>query len=108
MSQFALLDIPPEGSITGHWRKGTQMPVTKRHKYHIGQQIRTNRHIVSVQGGVDLPVLSVGIVVAHHRHGSHPVYLCDFGPRGELVCNQEQIEPDLALFTTEEVGTQNV
>lgn len=83
------------------------MPRTLRHKWHVGQQIHTTRHVESMSGAVALPPLSVGIVVAHHHVGARPVYLCDFGPRGELVCNQEQIEPDLALFgTTEEMGTR--
>ncbi len=69
-----------------------------RHKWHVGQQVRTTRHVVSVSGGVDLPAGSVGIVVAHHRHGPQPVYLVDFGSRGELIAMQSQIEPDLALF----------
>lgn len=70
----------------------------RHHKYHVGQQVHTTRHIASISGNVALPALSVGIVVAHHRHNNRPVYLCDFGSRGELVCGQEQIEPDLALF----------
>lgn len=74
------------------------MPRTLRHKWHTGQQVHTTRDVLSTDGAVKVPQGSVGIVVAHHRHGGQPVYLVDFGARGELVAGQDQITPDLALF----------
>lgn len=65
----------------------------RKHRYHVGQQIRATAELRS-----GLPAGSTGIVVLHHYHNGRPVYLCDFGPRGELVAGQDQIQPDLALF----------